>query len=43
MTTTPFRFARAQAHTRSVVRPIAGAISIIRIAIIAIDNEVRRG
>lgn len=41
--TTTLRFARAQARTRPVVRPIAGAISIGRIAIIAIDNEVRPG
>ena len=42
MTTPLLRSARAQAPARLVVRPIAGLISI-RIAIIAIDNEVRPG
>ncbi len=42
MTTPLLRSARAQASARLVVRPIAGLISI-RIAIIAIDSEVRPG
>jgi hypothetical protein len=42
MTTTLLRSARSQALARPVVRPIAGLISI-RIAIIAIDSEVRPG
>jgi hypothetical protein len=41
--TTLLRSARSQASARPVVRPIAGLIAIIRIAIIAIDNEVRPG
>jgi hypothetical protein len=43
MTTTLHRFALAPAPARPVVRPIAGLVSIIRIAIIAIDHEVRPG
>lgn len=41
MTTPPLRSACVPALNRPAVRAIAGAISIIRIAIIAIDNEVR--
>ena len=41
--TTLLRSARSQASARPVVRSIAGLTSIIRIAIIAIDNEVRPG
>jgi hypothetical protein len=43
MTTTPHRFALVPAPAGLVVRPIAGLVSIIRIAIIAIDSEVRPG
>jgi hypothetical protein len=42
MTTTLLRSARSQASAHRVVRPIAGLISI-RIAIIAVDSEVRPG
>jgi hypothetical protein len=43
MTTTLLRSARSQASARHAVRPIAGLVSIIRIAIIATDDEVRPG